>query len=188
MKKILAVLLMIPVLLFGCSKPENSSQESTANTEKTVQIDESSIHVRQWIAKSYAENLRDTIDPVQKEDEEDTLLKYLHIDDRFEDEALQSQIADLNLTYPLSTDERMIEYVCATYNIFIENGYADHNMIPSSITHYSDGIWQIVYDVDKYAVGGVANMFRKYYEIFISELDGHVIDCICIDPAHEFDD
>ena len=175
MKKILAVLLMIPVLLFGCSKPENSSQESTANTENTVQIDESRIYMIKWVAEPYS-------------DEEDESSRCLHIDDRFEDEALQSAIADLNLTYPLSTDERMKEYACATFNIFTGMGYADPDMIPGRICHYSDGIWCITYETDLYEVCGLPSLFRTFYEIYVSELDGHVIDCICVDLAHEFDD
>lgn len=190
MKKILAVLLMIPVLLLGCSKPEDSSEESTANTENAVQIDESAIHIIGWVAQPYAEDLAELFGSVkgEDEDEEDSKFKYLHIDDRFEDESLQSAIADLNLTYPLSSDERMIEYVCATFNIFAEKGYVDPNMIPRHITHYSDGIWCITCKVDKYKTNEVPSMFQEYYEIFVSELDGHVLDCICIDPAHEFDD
>lgn len=188
MKKILAVLLMIPALLLGCSKPEDSSGESTANTENAVQIDESAIHIIDWIAQPYAEHLAELFASIKREDNENSKFKYLHIDDRFEDESLQSAIADLNLTYPLSCDERMIEYTIATFNIFAEKGYADPNMIPSNITHYSDGIWCILCELDDYKTHGAPGIFQGYYKIFVSELDGHVIDCICIDPAHEFDD
>lgn len=190
MKKMLAAFLVLPVLLMGCSKQEDSSEESIASAENTVQIDESTIHVIHWVAQPYEEFLVELFAPITKEgkDEEDSKFKYLHIDDRFEDESLQSAIADLNLTYPLSSDERMIEYTLATFEIFIEKGYADPNMIPSSITHYSDGIWCIRWKLDDYDTQGAPGMFQEFYEIYVSELDGHVLDCICIDPAHEFDD
>ena len=156
MKKILLYLLLFAALLCGCA---NTAQTETYPEIKGFifwrDVDQANSvqyvgDIPSWLrAPTYAET------------------------DYLDDPELQSAVAELQMEYPLDTDEAVTAYAWKLYDICTELGYFDEIWEPCYISCYADGIIEISY-LDPQYIG-------HYYDgyaptLYVSALDGHIIE------------
>ena len=160
MKKILLYLLLAAALLCGCTSAVPQTTERTSFPEIKGFIMWFDVEQRNHI-QYYG-----YIPP------EHRFPTYMETD-YLDDPKLQSAVADLQVEYPLDTDEKVTAYAWKLYDICIELGYFEAIWEPCYISCYADGIIDISFLDPQY----IGHYYDGYAPIlYISALDGHIIE------------
>ena len=156
MKKILLYLLLFAALLCGCA---NTAQHETYPEIKGLIL---------WFDFEQADSVQHVGDipswlraPTYAET------------DYLDDPQLQSAVAELQMEYPLDTDEAVTAYAWELYDICTELGYFDAIWEPCDISCYADGIVEIIY-LDPQYLGCYYDGYAPI--LYVSALDGHIIE------------
>ncbi len=182
MRKILAVLMLLPAVFSGCSQPEITIENTQPlSTSEFVPVSELENYVPEnifWEAHTYLAHLQNYAESQRKfcesmgRDPDEVKDPVWDVDEQWEDEAVQTAIAKLDLEYPLCTNERIEAYAREIYDIVVEMGYVKDGYCLSCAWHYADGTWQFTYEPDRTSI-----TYDGGYELYISEQDGHLICC-----------
>lgn len=143
------ILLLCGVLsLFGCTG-DGRTEEMTNQAE--AQIDDT-LYCITWYTQVY-------------NDQKDA------ISIPFDVVALQQDVANMDVEFPLNTNERIADYALQLGEVLKAHGYLQPEMRLSEAFYYVSDIWEVVYTPE----AGSA-LQRGSYWVTVSGTDGHIID------------
>lgn len=89
----------------------------------------------------------------------------------FDDESLQEDVANMDVKFPLNTNERIADYALQLGEVLKVHGYLQPEMLLSEASYYVTGIWRLAY-----TPGEGSAVQKGSYRVSVSETDGHIID------------
>lgn len=152
------VVLLCSVLgLVGCAGLRQTDElENPAETE---------ISNRLYCITWHTQASEDRINIFKNESEE------MSIEMVFDDESLQEDVANMDVEFPLNTNERIADYALQLGEVLKAHGYLQPEMRLSEAFYYVSDIWEVVYTPE----AGSA-LQRGSYWVTVSGTDGHIID------------
>lgn len=89
----------------------------------------------------------------------------------FDDESLQEDVANMDVEFPLNTNERIADYALQLGEVLKAHGYLQPEMLLSEASYSVTGIWRLAYTPE------AGNPLQAgSYRVSVSETDGHIID------------
>ena len=143
------ILLLCGVLsLFGCTG-DGQTEEMTNQAE--AQIDDA-LYCITWYTQVY-------------NDQKDA------ISIPFDVVALQQDVANMDVEFPLNTNERIADYALQLGEVLKAHGYLQPEMLLSEASYSVTGIWRLAYTPE------AGNPLQAgSCRVSVSETDGHIID------------
>lgn len=152
------VVLLCSVLgLVGCAGLRQTDElENPAETE---------ISNRLYCITWHTQASEDRINIFKNESEE------MSIEMVFDDESLQEDVANMDVEFPLNTNERIADYALQLGEVLKAHGYLQPEMLLSEASYSVTGIWRLAYTPE------AGNPLQAgSYRVSVSGTDGHIID------------